>query len=239
MHKSIEQIQAQFFSDLISEDASDTVGASKGFEVYRYAYRARLRESIEEDFPVSLERLGSEVADQLFARFFAESGSTTFTLNALSEDYLKFIEAKDFPTWFVALSRFEWLLTKTRFVETAPEAIPARALQLSEDPPARLQPAEALCMQSFDYPVDEIYRDQTVSETSRATSIVFWRHDGDVKFDAISDFEAHLLELVRTRISWEAVEEGLLEKMEDQANLAETLQAAMVRLASLGILKLS
>jgi hypothetical protein len=120
---------------LTSVLARTAVAPSIGLEVYRHAYRARLRECVADDFPAVEQILGSDSFAALADRYIAELPPQASTLNAYS---------KAFPTWLrqqrlrqgtylAQMADLEWALIAAIHAPLAPPLALTALHQLDQD----------------------------------------------------------------------------------------------------------
>ena len=115
------QFQRQFRDQLkFQSSMTASVSPAERMKVYRYAYYARISESLEDDFPVSL-KLTLHYRD-LLKEFIQSNPSKYASLAELSRDFPEYLEGRFGKGALADLAHLEWVRTQaTAASATRPE----------------------------------------------------------------------------------------------------------------------
>lgn len=150
------------------------VPAGIGLGIYRHAYRARLVESLGDDFPALRSLLGGEVFDALAARIIAALPPRESTLNRYGRRLPAWLRRHPGATRHgrlaLDLARLEWALVEAIHAPLAIAVDPAAlaAVPAAGWATARLRPAPSLRLVASRWPVDGCYRQHLRGETVTA-----------------------------------------------------------------------
>ncbi|HEY2734171.1 MAG TPA: DNA-binding domain-containing protein, partial [Polyangiales bacterium] len=130
--------------------------------IYRYGYRARLIECLQDDYPVLAATLGAARFEALAERYVAQHPSGSPSLNRFGRHMAKLCAdmADDSAIFYAELAALEWALVEVIHAE-APAALDLSALQQIPGEAwagARLIGSEALRLLSFTHPVNAYYQ---------------------------------------------------------------------------------
>ena len=135
------------------------LGGAERLGIYRYAYTARLRECLQDDYPVLARSLGDACFEALCLEYVARHPSSAFSLNEFGRHmpelcrHSPLLAAGDF---YAELARLEWTLLEVTHAALSPP-LDLQALQqvAPEDwARARLTPSASLRVLTFEYPVN-------------------------------------------------------------------------------------
>lgn len=166
-----------------------------GLLTYRELVRQTLRGALERSIPRSLAR-GGAAFERYFARFLAERGPRTNYLRDVTRELIEFVaasEAKDLPPYWLDLARHEALHIEVAATPTRADAPHEAALELD----AGLAFAESVRLHDYDYAVHtlpEDVDDRSVPAHERTHILAYRDADHDVRYLALSDFAASLLQ---------------------------------------------
>ena len=76
-------------------------------EIYRYAYKARIEESLEEDYPKVRKLVGKRRFSKIFRSFLNQYPSTYNSLAEVSQNFSRFL-SEEGETLLSEVARFEW-----------------------------------------------------------------------------------------------------------------------------------
>lgn len=149
-------------------------GAVVGLGVYRHAYRARLVECLEDDFPALRSLLGAEAFVRLAGRVIDRDPPSEPTLNRYGRRLAALLRREPRATVHGTLARdlarLEWALVEAIHAPLAPALDPARLAALP--PPAwaglRLIAAPSLRLVASAFPIDGCYRQHLRGEAVTA-----------------------------------------------------------------------
>lgn len=132
------------------------------FAVYHHAYRARLVECLQDDYPVLEHALGQLQFANLCHGYLAAHPSRSFSLNRFGAGLPAYASqhAPQPAGFFADLSRLEWALVEAVHAEAGPGLSLERvgALAPEDWERARLIPSASLSLHRFHYPVNEYFR---------------------------------------------------------------------------------
>lgn len=178
-------------------------GAAQRFAVYAYAYRARLLEALQQDFPALHALVGEAMFDRLGRRYIEAHPSTTPSLRWFGRHYAEFLRRAEpgQPLWSETAA-FEWAQGE---VFDAPDvatvglavmaSIPPRAwadMRLLMHPSLHLLPLcwnvpARVAAQSRGEPLPDAV------ENTQPVTWLLWRRDLDIHWRALSIDEAAAL----------------------------------------------
>ena len=89
--------------------------SSQGIKIYQHAYRSRLQEAIDSDFPALGKLLGDDMYEQLITQYLTHHRPRSPSLNDFGKNLAHFIKTNFLPEQTIVheLSDFEWLLRST------------------------------------------------------------------------------------------------------------------------------
>ena len=135
-----------------------SLSASEGVEIYRRAYRSRLVECLDDDYPTLRYALGDEAFSSLARAYVVRHPSSSPNLNGFGRHMAAFCRTRPEPwaAFAAELATLEWALVE---VLHAPVAAPLPPDVLAALPPerwpgVRLRASRALRVLRFAYPVD-------------------------------------------------------------------------------------
>ena len=202
----LAKLQHQFQTRVVDPHAEDVPAwVSAGgradpltqITAYSYAYRARLQEVLEKDFPAVHMAIGDEDFYQLVDAYIQAHPSRYFSLREFGQFFPEFIQQPDRP-WLSELARFEWtfcgafdaadapLLTEQDMAAIAPERWPQ--LRFVAHPSLRIL--------SFDWNIPQMWKILTSDTPTelQATSAqrshwLVWRDDLVTRYRSSADDE--------------------------------------------------
>lgn len=208
MKKSLAQWQTEFFKDLFQAEGAPTVHSWKnpaGFEIYRGAFLERLKEAVQDDFPVSWKLLTPAITSKKWKDFSAIPRSRTPNLNGFGAAWLEFLlQDALLPEWLKELIIFEWSMVLAFHAEF-PHKEKAWTV-LSEDPAISIQVHPSIYLFSFQYPVDQIFQEEKPIAAS-PTRLAVFSQDGFVDWTSLSMPEYRLLSFLQEGRTWSDIEE--------------------------------
>lgn len=107
MSRPLSELQRDFLSGILTESTPDNLGPHSRFGVYSRAYRIRLRDSLEEDFPETLA--GIPHFESLLNKYIEEHPSSFWTVGEFAKYFPAFIR-RTFPgePELAFLAELEW-----------------------------------------------------------------------------------------------------------------------------------
>jgi hypothetical protein len=220
--------QESFFKAILEGSDCPDVSSDEGLAAYQRAYRLRLYQALEDDFPVSFALLPLEQREKLTEDFFRSAPSTLFTLNGFGGFWVDNLKRKvhELPEGLVELAEFEWELVLALYRDSsAKPAVPPVLLPV--DPPLELRLARALRFLRTDWPLAEMYAREELLPR-RNCQIVIWRTEGQASYIELADLPFQLLEKLASGKNWDEAVEGL----QNDADTAEQMEAALLTLAA-------
>ncbi|MFL5785384.1 MAG: putative DNA-binding domain-containing protein [Bacteriovoracaceae bacterium] len=169
-------------SDLIG---AGTSGAEKAMAHYRYQHRAKLREAVEDTFPVLVKRMGNEW-NEVWNAFISQNKISPRSLDWFPEVFLNYFIKTDAPLWQKELARFEHRMDIHPWSNRP--LSPRLELEMDEDSCVHLGNHEIV---RFKVGVTEIYRDGEVKGGSE--SVLLWQKQDGVYFRAMKEWELNVL----------------------------------------------
>ncbi len=169
--------------------SSDLIGAGEASAAealahYQYQHQAKMREAVEETFPVFKRLKGSEWKN-LWRDFWESKPHSPRSLDYLGAEFLKFMERKNPKE--AELVRFEWVL------ETLPwstKRLPAGDLSaLSADSKLELH---AYMVEKFTTAVTESYESESWGSGAGET-VLFWMKESGVRYSVMQNWELAVL----------------------------------------------
>jgi hypothetical protein len=162
-----------------------SAGAEKAMAHYRYQHNAKLREAVEDTFPVLIQRLGNEW-EEVWKSFAAQNDISPRSLDWFPEVFLNYFVKTDAPLWQKELARFEHRLDihpwTNRALRPRPELVP------TEESCVHLGNHEIV---RFKVGVTSIYHGQVVKGGSE--SAILWQKEDGVYFRAMKEWELNVL----------------------------------------------
>lgn len=209
-------------SALLSLARSDArADAAQRFAVYAYAYRARLLEALQQDFPALYALLGEATFQRLGRRYIEAHPSTTPSLRWFGRHYAEFLRRAEpgQPLWWETAA-FEWAQGE---VFDAPDAATADVAVMAAIPPQAwagmrllMHPALRRLPLRWNVParVAAQGRDEPLPdarENEHPVTWLLWRRDFDIHWRALSVDEAAALDAAADNASFGEICECLCE----------------------------
>ncbi|HEX3598116.1 MAG TPA: DNA-binding domain-containing protein, partial [Polyangiaceae bacterium] len=178
--------------------AGPALAARERLELYRFGYRARLIECLDDDYPILARTLGEAAFERLATEYIERFPSRSPSLNAfgrrMSEHCLiaDLGERGPFRAFFAELARLEWALVEIIHAKEPPpfDLTALKAIPVERWGSARLLRSEAVRVLHFEYPVNRYYQSSRTedahpelpSPSSSATAVYrrglrLWRMD--------------------------------------------------------------
>ncbi len=234
---NLSNIQKSFQNAVLSDEASapdffistEKVSAETRLEIYSEAYRWRLVECLEANYPVLSRYLGDENFSALALGYVDEYPSEYRNVRWFGDRLAEFIadteEFSDNP-FVIELAKLEWILSLvfdakeapilafSDFATISPEKWPNLILQFHPSV-HRLNIAwntveiwEALMQEAEEYP------EPVMLETQEPW--IFWRKDLEISFCAMPILEAKILDFSKDGKNWQTLCESLLPSMNEE-----------------------
>lgn len=196
-------------SDLIGAGTAD---AERAMRHYRFQHEMKLKEAVEETFPVLLKNIGNEW-DGIWSTFHAQNEISPRSLDWFPEVFLNYFLKSSHPLWMKELARFEHAM------DVHPWSHPALSLKsdlaLSEDSCVHLGKYEVL---KFMAPVISLYEEEE-AELSDELTLILWQKEDGTYYRAMKDWEVSVLSKLHL-----GVEAALEEAPEDPEEVGEFFQ---------------
>jgi len=139
------------------------VPATKGLEIYRHAYRARLIDCLADDFPALQSLLGTEAFASVAEAVITTQPPTDATLNRFGQRLVTFLrrypETTAHGRMALDLARLEWALVEAIHAPTAQTIDPTvfAAIPDAAWPRVRLRKSPSLRLVASRWPIDACY----------------------------------------------------------------------------------
>lgn len=218
--------------------------------IYQHAYRARLIECLENEFPVLVETVGEEAFSQFVGAYLREHPSTSYTLGRLSTRFVDFLTRtrppllsdSSEPDWF------DFVIDVARLEEAINIAFDGPGFESSSDVPAnrggrdedahgrlRIAVNPSLRVLQCGFPVHAYYGKMREKEPdacqAKPTTIAVYRRDFVVRYRAITPLQAELLRQIALHGDLEQSLAGLVQSYTDSVT-PEAIQTSMSLFAS-------
>jgi hypothetical protein len=178
--------------------AGPSLDARQRLEIYRFGYRARLVECLDDDYPMLARTLGASVFEQLAHQYIERFPSRSPSLNAFGRRMSELCRVADLGEYdalrpFLAeLAALEWALVEIIHAKEPPpfDLAALKAIPVERWGTARLRRSDAVRVLHFDYPVNAYYQAcrlqnqlPTIPSPARSATAVYrrswklWRMD--------------------------------------------------------------
>lgn len=209
------------------------IGPEQRLEIYAHAYKARLVETLAEDFPVLHSMIGDDMFEEICLGYIDCYPSTHPSLRYLGQHMTKYLRetmpyAEILPA--IEMAEFEWAFND---VFDAPDRDSVTVEQVSEVPPAawttlRIHLQPSFRMNRFKWNTPAVW--STVSDEKDDSPFsaqeypvhshcIQWKSDLKCFFRTVEDDEARLLELAVQNKNFPELCEALLEQYGEHASM--------------------
>ncbi len=173
MSATLARRQEWLFAAITAADAPSRIGSilggtavdpAIGLEVYRFGYRARLRDCVIDDFPAVQHVIGEAAFAALADRYITDEPPRDATLNAYSSRFPQWLRttAERVPqrAHLVQLAALEWALVEALHAPTAPAIAKSALARLAPEvwPTTRLRVAPSLRIVPCTWAVNASYQ---------------------------------------------------------------------------------
>ena len=197
-------------SDLIGAGAAD---AERAMRHYRFQHEAKLRESVEDTFPMLLKFLGDDW-ENIWDTFHAQNEISPRSLDWFPEVFLNYFLKSAHPLWMKELARFEHVLDVHAWNHPA---LPLRSdLVMTESSCIHLGKFETV---KFHSPVIDLYEGEEVTDHDSACTLLIWQKEDGTYYKAMKGWELSVL----AKLS-QGVEVALEDAPEDAEAVGEFFQ---------------
>lgn len=169
-------------SDLIGAGKAD---AQKALEHYRYQHEQKIKEAVEDTFPILLERLGGRWKN-IWKEFWSTNPRSPRSLDFYADVFLEYFQKSSATVADKELCRFERILDTYPW-KTTP-VIPCSLENLSGESILELGDHEII---SFKAQVISLYQGEEVQDES--TQVIFWLTQDGVEFKNLATWEVEIL----------------------------------------------
>jgi hypothetical protein len=143
-----------------------SLDARQRLEIYRFGYRARLVECLDDDYPVLARMLGPEAFERLAHQYIERFPSRSPSLNAFGRRMSELCRVAELGEhdalrpFLAELAVLEWALVEIIHAKEPPSFDPAalKAIPVERLGTARLLRSDAVRVLHFDYPVNAYYQ---------------------------------------------------------------------------------
>ena len=140
--------------------------ARQRLEIYRFGYRARLVECLDDDYPMLARTLGAERFESLAHQYIERFPSRSPSLNAFGRHMAEFCRIADLGDvethrdFFAELAELEWALVEIIHAKEPPpfDLSALKAIPIERWGPSRLVRSDAVRVLHFRYPVNAYYQ---------------------------------------------------------------------------------
>lgn len=171
-------------SDLVGAGTAD---AERAMRHYRFQHEAKMKEAVEETFPMLLKNLGDQW-ENIWNEFHAQNEISPRSLDWFPEVFLHFFLKSAHPEWMRELARFEHVLDVHSWNHPA--------LTLRTD----LVPSGESCVHtgkyevlSFKAPVSDLYEEEEVTDFNRLQTLIIWQKEDGTFYRAMEEWELSVL----------------------------------------------
>lgn len=228
--RHLEQLQRDFQHYLLNQDDSAVLPAvtSAGraaphtqLAVYSNAYRMRLREVLDNDYPVLAAALGDEAFNDLATAYIAAHPSEGYSLRSFGAQVAAFLRNQT-PYWdtpvLAELADFEWTLGQAFDAADDPVIAFEDMMQIAPEEWSGLQLIFHASVHHlrFDWNAPELWHaykaDETMPEVRENTETVpwvIWRRQLTVQFRSLQDHEQLLFDAARQGTDFDGLCEAL------------------------------
>jgi len=196
---------------------------SERLGIYRHAYRARMIESLEDDFPVTRGFLGKEKFDGVALEYIAASPSTFASIAEFSRGFPLFLErVESLPRFLLDVARYEWLLVKTTNEVLPTENTVAVLASLSPDEQMESMVALDYSVTLFESPwgVDHLVEGSPYGPTPEAVQLMISPSSGGAAVERLKFHEWRIASLLRSGITLQRLSETLSTEDVDEKEIA-------------------
>lgn len=231
-------IQNQFQNYLLNDEANfknliistEKVSAETRLAIYHNAYRLRLIEALESNYPVLNMYLGTDIFEKIASEYIDQYPSYYRSIRWFGDCLATFLnghqEYQSFP-YLSELAAFEWM--QTLVFDAADSAI-LQIEEMTKIPPAswmtmRLRPHPSLHKINLSWNIVAIWQAITENETlpepvesSSPVPWILWRRDFMNRFSSLPEDESWALDMILKDCSFGEICEGLCQWVsEDEA----------------------
>ena len=135
-------------------------------EIYRFGYRARLVECLDDDYPMLARTLGAAAFERLAHQYIERFPSRSPSLNAFGRRMSELCRVADLGEhdalrpFFAELAALEWALVEIIHAKEPPpfDSAALKAIPVERWSTARLMRSDAVRVLHFEYPVNAYYQ---------------------------------------------------------------------------------
>lgn len=179
----------------------------EALEQYRYQYRAKVLDSLEESFPALKISLGEAWSETLEG--FLKTNTSFRSLDWYPKGFEEYLSTLPLSQEKKELCRFEGLLDRYAWKHGKQDLVP----ELSFDENSCLLIGEYV-IEAFSVHITALYEGETPEQ--RGQELIIWQKNGGTHFKEISDWERRLFEKMGSGLG-----EALLELDRSEAELME------------------
>ncbi|MFP5387078.1 MAG: putative DNA-binding domain-containing protein [Bacteriovoracia bacterium] len=187
--------------------------AEKAIAHYRFQYQAKVREAIEDTFPVLKDTFKKDW-ELLWSDFWAQYQNSPRSLDFVSEKFLHFFQNQDAPLHLKELAEFEYALDIYPWSNREAPLVSLDAF--TAETKLTLIP---LYIRTFKASVIALYEGEDVSDFSLEEKVLIWLKDDTVHYRALEDWEINVLAKIP-----EGIEEALRDAPEDSLKIQNFFQ---------------
>lgn len=178
--------------EVISDDliGAGQATAKRAIAHYRYQQKEKVKEAIEDTFPV-LKKLVGEDWSSLVESFYSTNQNSPRSLDFISKVFLNHIQNLTWPVYWKELARFEYCLEIHPWSHRQYYPIPLDSL--SEESKLVLDPLD---FQIFRAPVVEFYEGIEVSNLEQNEEVLIWMNGGVVHYKKMEEWEIRVLAIL-------------------------------------------
>tara|TARA_R110002110_G_scaffold33533_1_gene114856 strand:- start:183135 stop:183917 length:783 start_codon:yes stop_codon:yes gene_type:complete len=225
----------------------DHISAPNHLKIYYNAYRLRLLDILQMDFPKTLTLMGDEHFEVAFHQYLKQYPSTHFSVRYFGQNFMVFLQNTapyDKHTAIAEMAQFEWSLMDTLDAADAPTASLESLSQLAPEQWANLmltfQPSLKVIVCEWNTPalwkmIDAEDEPTPPAKNSKPVAWVLWRHELRSLFQSLTPDQTLLFDCFQTGLNFSEVMEHLSSHMaEDEIptfalqNMQLWIQSGMV-----------
>lgn len=204
------------------------ISAARRLEIYYDAYRLRLLEILENDFPKLHTLMGDKAFEQLGLLYIAECPSEHFSARYFGQRLAQFLNKESTyikQPYLAEMANFEWSLGNTLDAE---DSNVITLDHLKSIPPEqwgnlkiRFHPSLHIC--NFDWDIPELWKaienqesPRTPKKQTETTTWICWRKELQSHFRSLTKPQALILTLLKAEHDFADVCESLTEIMDSE-----------------------
>lgn len=219
---SLKELQRELSDAISGAPLSDSVAPliressaftrAQRLEVYRFAFQARMIESLEDDFPLTCHFVGKSGFDELVLAYVQKMPSTFASIAEISRGFPEFLAVSpSVSSLGRSIAHYEWLLVETTNAWIPSESAVSGLAQMdpNQRAQAKLELAPGVRLFESRWAVDSIDADSFELPPEKRTFLAIYPVGSGVRSERLSEVEWNALSALRVPTSAETVGEVL------------------------------